>query len=495
MRDHIDFIFRGRRIALNGFSPVRSVLDWLREDQRATGSKEGCNEGDCGACTAVVVRRENNKLVHRPINTCITFVGMLDGAELLTIEDLSQGNTLHAIQQAMVDHHGSQCGFCTPGIVMSLFAMGKERKPVDRATINDQLAGNLCRCTGYRPIVDAAMASLTNAPADQFDAVAGERLASLAAMDSLPAAMVQSDNGFFAVPRTLEELFGLRTAHPDATILAGATDIGLWISKQFRPITKLIWLGRINTLQAVVSTQDALILNAGVTHEAAILHLAQISPDLAELGRRFGSTQVRAQGTVCGNIANGSPIGDWAPAFIVLGAELSLQSATATRSLPLDNFFVAYGKQDLAPAEIVTSLTIPRLADSERFRCLKISKRFDEDISTLMGAFKITIEGDHITAARIAFGGMAATPKRAPKTEAALIGADLSDERSWSHAIVALSEDYQPIDDIRATADYRRQMAGVLLKKAMLEIAGHAHTRIHQPRTTIPQPLEVTHAH
>jgi xanthine dehydrogenase small subunit len=495
LRDHIQFIFRGKRIELTGFSPVRSVLDWLREDQRATGTKEGCNEGDCGACTAVLVRHENGRLVHRPINTCITFVGMLDGAELLTIEDLSQGNKLHGIQQAMVDHHGSQCGFCTPGIVMSLFAMGKEQKTVDRASINDQLAGNLCRCTGYRPIVDAAMASLTNAPADQFDAMAAERSASLANLDNSPGAMVKSDIGFFAAPRNLEELLALRTANPDATILAGATDIGLWISKQFRPITKLIWLGRVTELQDITLTGDTLTLGAGVTHESAMPYLAQISPDLGELGRRFGSTQVRAQGTIGGNIANGSPIGDWAPAFIALGAELTLRRVGATRTIPLQDFFVAYGKQDRSPTEIVSAVTIPKLAKDEHFRCLKISKRFDEDISTLMGAFKITAVDGFIAAARIAFGGMAATPRRAPKAEASLVGANLSNQSSWAQAITALTEDYQPIDDMRASAVYRQQTAGVLLKKALLEIAGDAHTRIHQPRPVHTNAVETTHAH
>jgi xanthine dehydrogenase small subunit len=500
LRDHIHFIFRGKRVELQGFSPVCSVLNWLREDQRATGTKEGCNEGDCGACTAVVVRQENGKLVHRPVNTCITFVGMLDGAELLTVEDLSQGNSLHAIQQAMVDHHSSQCGFCTPGIVMSLFAMGKEQKPVDRATINDQLAGNLCRCTGYRPIVDAAIASLTNAPADHFDVIADERLESLIKLENLPGAMVSSADGFFAVPRTLEELLALRAAHPDATILAGATDIGLWISKQFRPITKLIWLGRISALQAITLTDGALILGAGVTHAAAIPHLASISPDLGELGRRFGSTQVRAQGTIGGNIANGSPIGDWAPAFIALGAELTLEKQSAKRVLPLQEFFLSYGKQDREQTEIVTSVSIPTLLQNEHFRCLKISKRFDEDISTLMAAFKMTVEAGIVTRACIAFGGMAATPRRAPQTEAALIGVSLSDERTWVQAIAALAADYQPIDDMRASANYRRQTASVLLKKALIEMAGGTHTRIHQPRAAHSQAVpskagEATHAH
>ncbi len=293
MRDHVTFLFRGEPVTLRDFPPTRSLLDWLREDRRAVGTKEGCNEGDCGACTVVLARVEEGRLVHRPVNACITFVGMADGAELITVEDLADGGRLHPIQQAMVDHHGSQCGFCTPGIVMSLFAMAKEGGEVDRNRINDQLAGNLCRCTGYRPIVDAAMASA--GATDRFDGATEARIAALRALDEGAGALVAADDGFFAVPRTLGEALELYAAHPDATILAGATDVGLWITKQFRPIRKLIWLGRVAELQHVDDGEAVLRLGAGVSHEAALPGLSALSPDLGELGRRFGSKQVRAR--------------------------------------------------------------------------------------------------------------------------------------------------------------------------------------------------------
>jgi xanthine dehydrogenase small subunit len=534
LRDHIRFIFRGRRVELKDFAPTRSLLDWLREDQRATGTKEGCNEGDCGACTVVLARLEDGRLVHRPVNACITFLGMVDGAEVLTVEDLAEGERLHPIQQAMVDHHGSQCGFCTPGIVMSLFAMSKDEGPVTRERINDQLAGNLCRCTGYRPIVDAAMAGL-NGAGDHLDRAADERMAGLLALDDGAGAMVASGNQFFAAPHTLADLMSLYVAHPDATILAGATDVGLWITKQFRPVTKLIWLGRVAELQEIEDGPEALTIGAGVSHEKALPHFAAIHPDLGELGRRFGSKQVRAQGTVGGNIANGSPIGDWAPAFIALGADVALacfipppcgeggpeQSAGSgggraaltgqvgatpsrpgsasppspqgggmkSRTIPLESFFLAYGKQDRQPSEIVSAISIPKLKPSEHFRCLKISKRFDEDISAVMGAFKLTIINGKITAARIAFGGMAATPKRAPQTEAALTGASLADRATWAKAVAALANDYQPIDDMRASARYRQEMAKALLTKALIEIGGGSNTRIRAP-----QAMEMSHA-
>ena len=291
-------------------------------------------------------------------------------------------------------------------------------------------------------------------------------------------ALIGAEDAFFAAPRTLADALALYAEHPDATILAGATDVGLWITKQFRPVTKLIWLGRIAELQGIEDGEVALRIGAGVTHEAALPHLAALSPDLGELGRRFGSKQVRAQGTVGGNIANGSPIGDWAPAFIALDAEVEL----GARKRPLESFFIAYGKQDRQPGEIVTALSIPKLRDGQHFRCLKISKRFDEDISALMGAFRLTVADGRVTEARVAFGGMAATPKRAPQTEVALVGASLTDRSSWSRAIDALAADYRPIDDMRASSRYRTETARALLLKALVEIGGGEGTRIRQPR-------------
>jgi xanthine dehydrogenase small subunit len=493
LRDHIRFIFRGKPVELKGFSPTRSLLDWLREDQRATGTKEGCNEGDCGACTVVLARLENGRLVHRPVNACITFLGMADGAEVLTVEDLAEGQTLHPVQQAMVDHHGSQCGFCTPGIVMSLFAMSKEEGEVTRERINDQLAGNLCRCTGYRPIVDAAMAGLGPLVAEAAFSDP-DRANVLAQLMSDGDATVRSGDGFFAAPRSFKTMTALYAEHPDATIVAGATDVGLWITKQFRPIRKIIFIGNVEDFEEIIDAGDVVIIGAGASHEQALPYLAAIHPDLGELGRRFGSKQVRAQGTVGGNIANGSPIGDWAPAFIALGAEIQLQrkgdaGKIDLRRMPLESFFIAYGKQDKKPGELLTTVWVPKLQPDEHFRCLKISKRFDEDISAVMGAFKLTITNGTISSARIAFGGMAATPKRAPLTEAALTGASLTDRATWAKAIVALAQDYQPIDDMRASARYRQEMAKALLTKALIEIGGGANTRIRAP-----QSMEMSHA-
>jgi xanthine dehydrogenase small subunit len=490
LRKAIEFIFRHRTVRLDDFNPTRSLLDWLREDQRAVGTKEGCNEGDCGACTVVLARLEQGRLVHRPVNACITFLGMADGAELLTVEDLKQDNKLHPIQQAVVDYHASQCGFCTPGIVMSLFALDQDKVDQDKADqisrdqINDQLAGNLCRCTGYRPIIDAALDALSRNENDHLAEVKKQRIAALETLNSkAQGVVIKKDNNLFAAPRTIPELMRLVSEYPDATIVAGATDVGLWITKQFRPITKLIWLGRVEALQSVEDERSTLGLNAGVSHEMALPYLAKISPDLAELGRRFGSKQVRAQGTVCGNIANGSPIGDWAPAFIALDTTLQLMRLDSNlritrRMIPLENYFLGYGKQDRSEAELVEKLTLSKLKKGEHFRCYKISKRFDEDISAVMGAFKFTLQKGVIAQARIAFGGMAATPKRARATEAALIGADPSNPAIWAKTSQVLAQDFQPIDDMRASARYRMEAANALLRRALTEIAGGTETRI-----------------
>jgi xanthine dehydrogenase small subunit len=477
LRDHVRFVFRGEPVELKGFSPTLSLLDWLREHRRATGTKEGCNEGDCGACTVVLLRKGANGVVRRPVNSCITLVGMVDGAELLTVEDLADAAGMHPVQKAMVRHHGSQCGFCTPGIVMSLVAMADSALPPDRARINDQLAGNLCRCTGYRPIVEAAREALSDGP-DRFaaDPAIADRLDNMPADDLLAE---YQDGSFFAAPASVESLARLVAAHPDATLVAGATDVGLWITKRFRPLPKLIWLGRVAGLDRIEDHPDRLVIGAAATHAAAAPHLAAIDPDLGELARRFGSTQVRAQGTVGGNIANGSPIGDWAPAFIALGGSVKLVSmltdkSDATRELPLEDFFIAYGRQDRRPGEFVSAITLPRPAPHQVFRCHKVSKRFDEDISAVMGAFLLTLDHRRVSGARIAFGGMAGTPARAKATERALAGVSLDDPASWTAAVAALAADYTPLSDMRGSASYRARTAEALLLRTLHEVAGHS---------------------
>ncbi len=475
MRDTIRLIRKGKIVELGEVGPTETLLDYLRLRERSVGTKEGCNEGDCGACTVAVGASENGRVVYRPVNACIQLLGQADGKEVVTVEDLADGEALHPVQRAMVDHHGSQCGFCTPGIVMSLFALyhdGARAAPPTRGEIDDALAGNLCRCTGYRPIVDAAREACAGVADDAF--VRGEptTLGILQFLSDRQDVFVGSEKQFFAAPRTIDTLAELYLRHPDATLVAGATDVGLWITKQMRPIGKVIHLGRVLGLDRIEDVEGAVIIGAAATYEKAFAHLAAIDPDIGAVLRRLGSRQVRAAGTVGGNIANGSPIGDMPPILIALGATLELVKGEEARGLALEDYFLDYGRQDREPGEFVAGVLVPKLAPDQVFRAYKISKRFDQDISAVMAAFRFTLEGGAITEARVAFGGMAATPRRARRVEETLVGAEPARAASWSAAIEAMGEDFSPISDMRASAGYRLETARALLAKALVETAG-----------------------
>jgi xanthine dehydrogenase small subunit len=499
MRRHIHFLRRGAVIRLSGVAPHLTLLDYLRLHEGATGTKEGCAEGDCGACTVVLRRRaptlpspasgggKGGGLVYDSVNACIMLAGQADGADLIAVEDLARDGSLHPVQQALVDFHGSQCGFCTPGFVMSLFALfhapsaptlpspasrGGEGRGVWRDEVNDWIAGNLCRCTGYRPIVDAGLAACATGAKDRFAECESETARALAELADGADVFADTPERFFAAPASIGALANLYAEHQDAVLVAGATDVGLWITKEMRDLRKIIWLGRVKGLDAIEDDAEQVTFGAAVTHTAAQPHLAAIDPDLGEMMRRFAGKQVRNVGTIGGNVANGSPIGDTPPVLMALGATLVLQSRAATRTLALEDFFIAYGKQDRGPGEFVRAIVVPKLKPDERFRCYKVSKRFDHDISTVMAAFKLRVDGTRIAAARVAFGGMAATPKRAKSVEAALCGVDLADPTGPDLACERLSVDFAPITDHRASAGYRMKIAQALLRKALAEIAG-----------------------
>lgn len=472
-RDCVSFIFRGDRIEVNDVPPSRTLLDWLRTGERAVGTKEGCAEGDCGACTVVLARRRGDAIVHEPVNACILLLGQADGAELLTVEDLARDGKLHPVQHAMVERHASQCGFCTPGIVMSLFALYQDGGPSpSRGAICDQLAGNLCRCTGYRPIIDAALDACAAGPDDRFAKCRSEREAAIAALKSNEDLFVGDQAEFFAAPASEEALAALLLAHPDALIVAGATDVGLWITKALQSPSKVVWLGRIESLSGIESSTNEISIGAMTTHAAAAAPLADLAADLGEIMRRFGSRQVRASGTVGGNIANGSPIGDLPPCLIALNAHIELRRGAEDRRLPIEDFFIAYRKQDRRESEYLRRVIVPRLTSNQRFFAYKVSKRLDEDISAVLGAFCFTLNGAAIEKASIAFGGMAGTPKRALRTEAALAGARVDDETSWALALASMELDFSPLSDLRASANYRSLVARNLLRKALLESGG-----------------------
>ncbi|MBE9637790.1 xanthine dehydrogenase small subunit [Salipiger mangrovisoli] len=460
----ISFLLNGESVVLRGVSPTRTALDWLREERGLRGTKEGCNEGDCGACTVMVTDARGS----RAVNACILLLPQLQGKALRTVEGISgPDGAPHPVQQAMIDHHGSQCGFCTPGFVVSMATAHLNGD----AGHDDALAGNLCRCTGYAPIVRAAEAA-ASAPVPTW--MRGEK-ALLAEISSggLGAAERGADSppSAGAAPETSDELARLYEASPDATLVAGATDVGLWVTKQLRDLDEVIFLNRCVDLQEISETEDALRIGAGVTMDRVLTLMKDHYPSYAEMLRRYGSAQVRAAATIGGNIANGSPIGDNPPALIALGATLHLRKGDARREMPIEDFFLDYGKQDRLPGEFVEAVTIPLKAD--RLRVYKLSKRFDQDISAACGAFWIVTQNDRVTEARIAFGGMAGTPKRALHVEQALIGKPWTEDTVMA-ASGAFDQDYQPMSDMRASAGYRLEAARNMLIRYLIADLGVA---------------------
>ncbi|HYJ29944.1 MAG TPA: xanthine dehydrogenase small subunit, partial [Allosphingosinicella sp.] len=398
----IRFLLDGETIEVEDADPTSTVLDYLRYTLRRTGTKEGCAEGDCGACTVLLGELAGEKVEWRAVNACILFLPMLDGKALRTVESL--GGT-HPVQRELVERHGSQCGFCTPGFVMSLYGRSLGAAGTKGVPVGDVIAGNLCRCTGYGPILAAGEA---------VPATAGEDDGTLEALRALRPA--------YGHPATADELADLLLENPETRIVAGATDVGLWVTKQLRDLGASVFIGDIADLRRIEEGPDALTLGAAVRYSEAREALARLHPDLGELVRRIGGVQVRNAGTIGGNIANGSPIGDMPPALIALGAELTLRRGTERRTIALEDFFLSYGKQDRAPAEFVESVRIPRPSSDMLVRVVKLSKRFDSDITGVCGAFALRIADGMVTQARVAFGGMAGIPARAPGCEAALTG-------------------------------------------------------------------------
>ena len=472
-RNQIQFYFRGSVHSVLPDSPTQTVLQYLRRQQGACGSKEGCGEGDCGACTVVVGDMQGDALQLSAVNACIQFLPALDGKALFTVEDLARGEQLQALQQALVDCHGSQCGFCTPGIVMSLWAQ-QESQPgcPSRSQLQDALSGNLCRCTGYRPILDAAQqaASLPAMPLQREPVRAA--LQQLAVRPSLQG---EAGGARYAVPATLAELLALRRDWPQARLVAGSTDVGLWVTKQLRTLGDVIFVGRVPELRQLQRQADGVWIGAAVSVEDALQQLAASHPAWDALRLRFASRPVRNAGTLGGNVANGSPIGDSMPALIAAGARVVLQSLRGRRELALEDFYLGYQRTALAADEIVLGLCVPPLAAGSQLALYKVSKRFDQDISAVFAAVQLQVADGRIAAVRLAFGGMAATPARALHAEAALQGAAF-DAASFAAAAAALAQDFSPLSDVRGSAAYRLQVAAGLLQRAWLQFSGHAAT-------------------
>ena len=470
-RNEIRFILNDRDVTLFDVGAPDTVLDFLRLDRHLTGTKEGCAEGDCGACTILVGRVQNGALRYEAVNACIRFLATLDGCHVVTVEHLKgKDGGLHPVQQAMVDHHGSQCGFCTPGIVMALYALWMQNPDPTVADIETALQGNLCRCTGYEPIIRAALSLKQSAnPASDFLALERSTInARLNTLNDGRRVEVESDGAKAILPADVDDLATLLEQHPKATIIAGATDVGLWVTKFLRPISPAIFIGHLEGLKQVELTKMHLNIGAGVTYSEAENALTKEFPYLKDYWHRIAGWQVRNMGTLGGNIANGSPIGDVPPVLIALGATITLRKAGSQRQVPLEEFFIDYGKQDRSEGEFVEAIQIPLMAANSLHAAYKISKRRDEDISSVAAGFNVSVEGGKITTAKIAFGGMAATPKRASHAENALIGQNWG-EAAFSAAATALAQDFTPLTDWRASSEYRLKVAQNLFKRFYLE--------------------------
>ena len=478
----IRFVLDGELVELSGVDPTRTVLQFLREDLYRTGTKEGCAEGDCGACTVVLaeLNRDGDDVRLHAINSCIQFLPTLDGKELITVESLAKdSNDLHPVQQAMVDCHGSQCGFCTPGFVMSMFALYKTNASPTRREIDDALAGNLCRCTGYRPIIAAAQA-MYKPPPDSDDwlrqafgkqQVPNERIERLQSLRRDAPLAISGCGRTFHAPTTADEFANLLQENPDATVLAGGTDVGLWVTKQHRELDTIVYTGNVRELCELKVADQVIHIGAAVSLSDAVPLIVEHFPYLQELFLRFASPPIRNAGTLGGNVANGSPIGDSMPALVAAGTSIVLRSTQGRREVALEEFYVDYMVNDLQPGEFVETLRIPLPEDGVELRSYKISKRFDQDISAVCAAFQLGLEGDSVASIRIAFGGMAATINRALHCEQALQG-KVWNEATIGRAMEALSKDFAPIGDMRASADYRLRVARNFLRRLYLETQG-----------------------
>jgi xanthine dehydrogenase small subunit len=477
IRRSIRFYLNDTLVELSDISPSLTLLDFLRLDRALKGTKEGCAEGDCGACTVLVGRLcRQRRLAYESINACIRFVASLDGTHVITIEHLSDENGgLHLVQQAMVENHASQCGFCTPGIVMSLYGLWLTTADLNAEVVERAMQGNLCRCTGYASIMRAAQSAAAHSRTDDRLMLQQEAMAAkLQQLQDDTCIVVEARDGRAILPATVEDLAGILMENPDATIVAGATDVGLWVTKSMRMLPTMVFMSRVADMQTVKETGLTLEIGASVTFSEAQSAILRHVPQLKDLWRRIGGLQVRNAGTIGGNIANGSPIGDTPPALIALGSSLTLRRGADRRIIRLEDFFIDYGRQDIQQGEFLESISVPLPSAADHYAVYKISKRFDEDISAVLGAFRLRLEDGIVRDATIVYGGMAGIPKRARTVESALVG------KSWSRdtldaAVAAYETDFRPLSDWRASAEYRMLAAKNLLLRFWCESTDARH--------------------
>ena len=471
----LPFVLNGRPWREDAASPSMTVLDWLRTRARLTGTKEGCAEGDCGACTIVLGRERAGSLHYDAVNSCLMLLPQLANCHVLTIEGLAAADgSLHPVQQAMVDADATQCGFCTPGIAMAMFAFHHGGEGADDALIHEALAGNLCRCTGYRSIVEACR-RIAHGPADRFVARKESAVHALAALPSCTD--YRAGGQVFLRPQSLDELLAALEQWPHALLLGGGTDLGLRASKDRETFPAVIALEAVRELQAIATLPGALELGGAVTYSQALPHIDRHFPFFGALVRRIGSRQIRNLGTIAGNLATASPIGDTIPCLIALDASVKLVSATGERVMPVESFITGYRKTALREGEVIAAIRIPLLQEGVEFACYKLSKRFDQDISTVIAAFRLDCRGGRVNELRAAYGGMAPRAMRAANVEAALRG------RPWNAASLAeidaaLARDFTPISDHRGGAVYRLRAASNLIRRLQLETTSDVPMRV-----------------
>ncbi|GAA5144005.1 xanthine dehydrogenase small subunit [Thalassotalea piscium] len=476
----IHFLLNNKRVTIENIDPNLTILQYLREIQFNTGTKEGCASGDCGACTVVLAEldaTDNTKLNYQSINSCITFVGSLHGKQLITVEDLKDGAKLHHAQQTLIDNHGTQCGFCTPGFVMSSFALHKHNKKPTRAEVLEALAGNLCRCTGYRSIIEAALTESVAVESDTFAQHYEQTVSALTELQKLPTPCLIGNGNRYIAPKDIGELAHELINEPKSILLAGGTDLALSVTQNLAIINSLVYVGGVKELAKIEESDSEIIIGSALPYSKFIDTLHHYYPDLGEMIERIGSKQVRNNGTLGGNIGNASPIGDMPPALIALGATMTLHRNGVERTMLVEDFFIDYKKTLLKPSEFIKSIQIPKPLAGQTLKLYKISKRFDDDISAVLAAIFIEQKTQNatgcidntITEIRIAFGGMAAIPKRSPSTEAVLKGNVLT-QTLIEQAKEALTTDFQPMSDVRASDKYRMTVAQNLIEKCYLEL-------------------------
>lgn len=467
----IQFLLNNRLVTETALDPNLTVLNYLRSHQQRRGTKEGCASGDCGACTVTLGKAVAGRMQYQAINSCLTLVSSLQGKQLITVEDLKQGRELHSVQQAMVDCHGSQCGYCTPGFVMSLFTLQKNTQGWNQQQAEHALAGNLCRCTGYRPIMAAAQLACEQPAEDNFTAEESALVQRLQALNNREVQILEANASRCFIPKTLPQLAALYQQYPEARLLAGGTDLTLQITQQYQRLPLLIALEQVEELSACSEDEQNIHLGAAAPLHHCYHFLAAKIPAFSATLERFASLQIRNQGTLGGNIGNASPIGDCAPMLLALNARLVLQQGESTREVSLDQFFTGYRQTVLQAGEFIRTIVIPKVTASPDFVAWKVAKRLDDDISAVFIAINILLDNGVVQQARLAFGGMAATPKRASAAEDVLIGQPLN-QTTIEQACAALSQDFQPLSDFRASADYRLQVARNLLRRYYAQTCG-----------------------